>query len=70
MRAAPRFYVSLPVTLPAQAESGFFLQIISCLETVTCTAVHGPFFLEIGAGEGRLDAPPMHQKIPDFQLYQ
>ena len=36
---------------------------ISCLETVTCTAVHGPFFLEIGAGEGIRTLDPNLGKV-------
>ena len=51
MWVARRIHKSLPATLPAHTEIWFLLQCISCLETVTCTAVHGPFFLEIGAGE-------------------
>ena len=50
-RAVRRLCATLPQTLPAQSESWFLLRSVSCLETVTCTAVHGPFFLKIGAGE-------------------
>ena len=40
-----------------------FFRNISRLETVTYTAVHGPFLLEIGAGEGIRTLDPNLGKV-------
>tara|TARA_B100000900_G_C20246654_1_gene580194 strand:+ start:60 stop:212 length:153 start_codon:yes stop_codon:yes gene_type:complete len=31
-------------------------KVMMMLKTITCTAIHGPFFLEIGAGEEKFEA--------------
>ena len=48
------FYASLPATLPAQTESRFLLQSISCLETFICTTVHGPELLIVFGNQLRV----------------